>query len=128
MSQFEEWMLGTLAFPVRRGLEDDRLRDFLLALPIKADAERYVSEASLLTAMKRRLCGERARDSCYVAAAREAVAQGYAKFQDGELRRTERAESELAKLDIITSSCGASMVRKPGNRTGMYCYRCGGLM
>lgn len=47
--------------------------------------------------------------------------------QSQSLRLSEECRATLNELDIITSSCGASMVRE-NSRAAIYCHNCGSLM
>ncbi len=115
-------------------MPDDRLRDLVIALlrkTIEADSEHAaierVPEHMALNLFHGSLFKD---DAKYKLSAREAIPL-YVRFADGELRATRHAQEEIARLDPVVSSCGASKLR--GRRDGtmgpaLYCYRCGGLL
>lgn len=60
---------------------------------------------------------------------RDAMNRGFITFDTGSkrLELSGKSRALLASMDIITSSCGASLVRVRWG-AAMYCHNCGGLV
>jgi hypothetical protein len=119
-------------------VNDNRLRDALMVImskpfpapegvdPIRAFAE---SMATKFPARWPRSDANAAQT--FLASLSNGVRLGYLEAKRNVVLLTARADAALAKLDVIRSSCGATMVR--GGQEGrpapaIYCHYCGCLM
>ena len=103
------------------------LRELLLHVRDRPIEARSADEAvtALIPEFARRLPQADPKEAAAILSV--AVRDGLITHQDGRISLSARTREELDKLDIIFSSCGASMVRVQFGLP-IYCWHCGGLM
>lgn len=119
-------------------INDHRLRDALMTIADKpfpaADHANPIAAFAHAMAAKFPARWPRADVSAaaaFLASISNGMRLGYVETRRNLVLRTDRAAESLRTLDIIRSSCGATMVRdwKEGQPApAIYCHYCGGLM
>lgn len=119
-------------------VNDHRLRDALVEIvpqpfpaPGSADPIRAFAESMATKFPSRRTLSDTSAAQTFLASLRNGVRLGYLETRRNVVLLTARAEAALARMDVIRSSCGATMVRDW--REGLpvpaiYCHYCGCLM
>ena len=112
--------------------ENHRLRDallFLLRQNVASGETKEMAAQELVKQLEEKFPHAKDTWGGFSLAVREALGRGFIHFdtQTKTLMLSDDARAQLLALDIITSGCGASMVRVTWGAT-LYCHNCGGLM